>query len=429
MFSFSDYVNKKTKNSDKNLSIIYGAGIVGRMTLEALNQKNIKVDFICDGSPEKQKIKVKDIEVISPESLDKLDKETDIFVTIQYFNSIIPILEKKGFKNLYKVTDLLSDTNLEKSYKSEWAVELGMSEIPYSNALRIVDFYNKMGMKNDYFKEGKLHVKAIDIQVTERCSLKCQDCSNLMQYYDRPQNSEEEIMFESIERFMACIDVLDEFRVIGGDPFMNKELYKVVNKLATYEKNKKIVVYTNAKIVPKNENLECLKNDKVSVYITNYGRDSIAHDALVDVLKNENINYSTFKCTTWIDCGRIMPNSNKSQEALEHQFENCCVSDLTSLLHGKIYRCPFSANASNLKAIPENASDEVNLLDKNLSISELRGQINTLLYEKKSITACSFCNGRDYSVPTIPSAIQTKKPLSYTKVLNKTSLVNRIPNN
>ena len=97
MFSFSDYVNKKTKNSDKNLSIIYGAGIVGRMTLEALNQKNIKVDFICDGSPEKQKIKVKDIEVISPESLDKLDKETDIFVTIQYFNSIIPILEKKGF--------------------------------------------------------------------------------------------------------------------------------------------------------------------------------------------------------------------------------------------------------------------------------------------------------------------------------------------
>ena len=428
MLNFSDYAKKYSQNNN-NLSIIYGAGIVGRMTLEALSQRKIKVDLFCDASPEKQKIKVKNIEVISPESLDKLNKETDIFVSIQYFNSIIPFLEKKGFKNLYKVTDLLADTNLEKSYKSEWAVELGLSEIPYNSALRIVDFYNKMGMKNDYLKDGKLHVKTIDIQVTERCSLKCQDCSNLMQYYDRPQNSEEHVMFESIEKFMTCVDSLDEFRVIGGDPFMNKELYKVVNKLATYEKNKKIVIYTNAKIVPKNENLECLRNDKVLVYITNYGRDSIAHDALVEVLKKENINYSTFKCTTWIDCGRIMPNSNKTEEALEHQFDNCCVSDLISLLHGKIYRCPFSANANNLEAIPKNASDEVNLLDKSLSIDELREQIKTLLYEKKSITACSFCNGRDYSVATIPSANQTKKPLSYTKVLNETSLVNRMANN
>ena len=427
MFNFSDYINKKS-SSNESQSIIYGAGIVGRMTLEAMSQKNLKVDFFCDGSKNKQKLKINNIDVISPESLDNFDKETNIFVSIQYFKSIIPFLEKKGFKNLFKVSDLLADTNLEKSYKSEWAVELGLSEIPYNSALRIVDYYNKMGLKNDYLKEGKLHVKAIDIQVTERCSLKCQDCSNLMQYYDRPQNSEEQVMFDSIERFMSCVDTLDEFRVIGGDPFMNKELYKVVNKLATYEKNKKIVIYTNAKIVPKNENLDCLRNDKVLVYITNYGRDSIAHDALVDVLIKENINYSTFKCTTWLDCGRIMPNSNKSQEALEHQFENCCVSDLTSLLHGKIYRCPFNANASNLEAIPQVASDEVNLLDKSLSVAELREQIKTLLYEKKSISACSYCNGRDYSVATIPSAIQTKKPLSYTKVQDQTSLVNRITN-
>ena len=273
-----------------------------------------------------------------------------------------------------------------------------------------------MGMKNDYLKEGKLHIKTIDIQVTERCSLKCKDCSNLMQYYSRPQNSENDVMFKSIERFMECVDYLDEFRVIGGDPFMNKEVYKVINKLSTYEKNKKIVIYTNGKIVPKNENLECLKNKKVLVYITNYGKDSIAHDALVDALKKENINYTTFKCTTWLDCGRIMPYSNKTEEALEDQFNNCCVSDLTSLLHGKLYRCPFAANAVNLDAIPKNATDEVNLLDESLSINELREQIKKLCYDKKYISACSYCNGRDYTVVEIPSAIQTRKPLQYKKV-------------
>ena len=200
---------------------------------------------------------------------------------------------------------------------------------------------------------------------------------------------------------------------------MNKEVYKVINKLVTYEKCKKIVVYTNAKIVPKNENLQCLKNNKVLVYITNYGGEaSSAHSRLVEVLEKENINYCSFKCTTWLDCGKILPYTNKSEKALEHQFKNCCTSDLISLLHGKLYRCPFAANAVNLKAIPQNSSDEVNLVNDNLSIDELREQIKKLCYDKKYLTACSYCNGRDYSVASIPSAIQTKKPLQYTTVEN-----------
>ena len=58
MLQFSDYLLKKQTNN-KPLTIIYGAGIVGRMTLEALEKKNIKVDFFCDKSSRKQKIKVK----------------------------------------------------------------------------------------------------------------------------------------------------------------------------------------------------------------------------------------------------------------------------------------------------------------------------------------------------------------------------------
>ena len=39
--------------------------------------------------------------------------------------------------------------------------------------------------------------------------------------------------------------------MLGGDPFMNKEMYKVINKLNEYKNVESIVVYTNAKIVPK----------------------------------------------------------------------------------------------------------------------------------------------------------------------------------
>ena len=86
MLLFADYQKQNTKNN--NLLIIYGAGIVGRLTLEALAQKNIKADYFCDSDPRKQKIKINNVDVISPEKLEKFSKETNILVSIQYFSSI-----------------------------------------------------------------------------------------------------------------------------------------------------------------------------------------------------------------------------------------------------------------------------------------------------------------------------------------------------
>ena len=60
MLLFSDYLKQTSKNNN-NLLIIFGAGIVGRLTLEALNQRNINVDYFCDSDPRKQKLKINSI--------------------------------------------------------------------------------------------------------------------------------------------------------------------------------------------------------------------------------------------------------------------------------------------------------------------------------------------------------------------------------
>ena len=91
---------------------------------------------------------------------------------------------------------------------------------------------------------------------------------------------------------------------------------------------------------------------------------------------------------------------------------------LLSLLHGKLYRCPFAANGINLKAIPRNPSDEVDLINSSFNTKELRKQIKKLCYDKKYLTACSYCNGRDYSTASTPAAVQTIKPLNYETVDN-----------
>ena len=86
-------------------------------------------------------------------------------------------------------------------------------------------------------------------------------------------------------------------------------------------------------------------------------------------------------------------------------------------MHSNLYRCPFSANATNLNAIPKDDSDIVDLSDEGVSFEDLRHKIYNLVYNKKYITACNYCNGRDFNTKKIDAAIQkpTNKPLDYKK--------------
>ena len=64
-------------------------------------------------------------------------------------------------------------------------------------------------------------------------------------------------------------------------------------------------------------------------------------------------------------------------------------------------------------AHPE-AGDIVDLSEEKDS-KTLKSELKSLYTEKDYLTACSYCNGRDYSTPKIVPAIQTKVPLPIPK--------------
>ena len=50
-----------------------------------------------------------------------------------------------------------------------------------------------------------------------------------MQYYQKAEDTDQELLFKSIDKIMDSVDSLGEFRVLGGDPFMYKKMHEVVN--------------------------------------------------------------------------------------------------------------------------------------------------------------------------------------------------------
>ena len=131
-----------------------------------------------------------------------------------------------GFTNFYDCVELLNKTDFSgKKFESLHTLKID----------RRIEYYKNMCLKDEYSSSGALNIKNLDVQVTERCSLKCAHCSNLMQFYEKPVNEDLTLLFSALDRFMECVDKIYEFRVLGGDPFMNKEMHKVVDKLVSYE--------------------------------------------------------------------------------------------------------------------------------------------------------------------------------------------------
>jgi hypothetical protein len=100
-------------------------------------------------------------------------------------------------------------------------------------------------------------------------------------------------------------------------------------------------------------------------------------------------------------------------------FKECCAKQFYTLLNGRLYTCPFIANAANLKSIPDNRANYVDLLSKT---DDLKQKVRKLVTMQKFFPACDFCDGRPRDPTTaleydgkgmITPGHQTSKPMPY----------------
>ena len=95
---------------------------------------------------------------------------------------------------------------------------------------------------------------------------------------------------------------------------------------------------------------------------------------ILEKLKNFKLSFVRTPAENWIECSKIKQHQ-RSSEQLKEVFTQCCVKYLYTLLDGKLYRCPFIANAANLKAIPDNPLNYVDILSEG---RDVKAQIRRL---------------------------------------------------
>jgi len=372
----------------------------------ACHDKGIIIEALCDSEKRNSEKPFCGLQVIHTPTLPQRYPKARFLIASQHIQECAEQLTELGYSEFFSILELLEDYEIEKH-------QYRISQAYMSARLAVCKKTHEY-----YFDRDKIYMRSLDIMITTKCSLKCRNCSNLMQYYVHPQHTKHEKIFSALDVLDKHVDFISEFRVIGGEPLMNKDWADVVNGISRRSPDAHIFVYTNATIAPKEEQLASFHGKKVNFVITDYGQLSRNIDPMIEGLAKYNISYDRQPAGDWVDCSRIKHHKRPVSELAE-VFRQCCVKYIYTLLHGRLYRCPFIANAADLNAIPDNPANYVDLLSNK---GNLKQQIRRLAKTAKFFPACDFCDGRPYDPSSdlgyagkgmIPAGEQVSSPQPY----------------
>lgn len=249
----------------------------------------------------------------------------------------------------------------------------------------------------------------LDVVITECCSLKCRDCSNLMQYYQRPDNISSSGVIGDLKKLFDCMRVR-ELKLLGGEPFVNQ---KVLTDVLYYLSNEAedcvdtINIITNGTIIPKEECIEAIKNNpKVIISFSNYGDLSVRQKEFVELCNKKGISYTVIDDTyNWLDFGQVI-KYDESDMFVRRQYQHCYnKKNCNTLYRGGLYACPRQAHGIRLGLLPDVKDEYVDLYDADYFSSDaLRCAVLELVRRKKEISACHYCLSGKYI--HVPRAVQ-----------------------
>lgn len=383
--------------------IIFGAGLMGSLVNELCQSNNIEVACFLDNNPHKKGKKKDNVLIYSIDDICNNYKNSLIIIspTVDSVQQgMIKQLSDYNLNNYYLINDFIKNVSINNIDDVLKKIQL--------HKLSMINYKNK--------DSDIIYIETLNFSITERCSLKCKDCCHLMQYYEKPKDYKKEDLFLYLDRIDEVVDIVSELPILGGEPFINPDVYDIVSYAQTKDSIKHILILTNATILPKKEELLKFDKNKVGFAISSYNNLSIKTTEFCNMLDELGFSYKCDYATQWGDSANIS-YQNYSDDDLKSVFKTCYAKWCTAISYGVIYICPFLAHTTNLKAVPKDYIEGIDIMDISKSIDRLKSEINNYIYGLEYLNICQYCSGKSavFNTKNIEPAIQTKDVLSYKK--------------
>ena len=262
------------------------------------------------------------------------------------------------------------------------------------------------------YSRQKIFLPLVQISLTERCTLRCKKCAHACNLV--PRDAEDLQLKEacqSADMLFSFVDYVQDFVLIGGEPFLYKDLGKVIIYIGEKYRDRihSFSITTNGTIMPSDNLLNLCKRYNILVRISNYTkalpRLERQYEKMTGALKRNGIKFLLGnKDIDWMDYGFEYVNRKGTPEQLAAVFD-ACATPCHEVRGDKFYFCVMA------RSVSENMQRNVGE-DDYLDLSELKPGVNNKIFfeyimgysEKGYLDMCNYCHGAEVSQYPIPIA-------------------------
>lgn len=266
--------------------------------------------------------------------------------------------------------------------------------------------------------EQLISARRLAIVTTLKCTLECKLCCNLMPKFEKPHDVPLKSILDDIDHIFEIFDYVEWLQFVGGEIFMHRDMAAVYEYALKYrDKFEKLILMTNATIIPRSEEVDALKKygEQCLVMISDYGKYSYKLNEMAEVFKTQGIPYVIKSYHGdmqyyggWIDNSGFNEFTG-SDEELNKKIIACPQINMKNMhcLNGKLHMCSNSCFMSELGVSSPQNRDFVEMNDNSISLEEKRNIIKD--FYKKPVEACRICSFKNLdTAKRFPAAEQMK---------------------
>lgn len=405
-------INNTRENFIKQMSqkqlICFGAGGFLKKIKGFLESEHLCIAHLIDNNKDKWGIRMGDSVVEDPYILSGCSGEDYVILisSTKYANEIKEQIEK-DYPNKFMI--FMWPLTLEKYREFDDKIWYERIYIPCETLYnRIASVFNEkdselyLSEKKELLSDKeKVILPRTPLMITTRCTLRCKECSNLMPYYEHPQDYDADEIIGWIKNICEAVDEWICLELVGGEPFLYRNLTKILSHVLHEEKIQQVEFTSNASVMPDQEMLELLSNRKVYIRISQYP-GLIDPSRFMELLDEYGIRYELMENMRWVKTENLKSRGRTAVE-LQSQYLNCNQAKICrTILNGKMYVCSKAASMMELGYVDD--LETVDLMDKD----NLRTNIQQLLripYSK----ACDYCDVASKDEEVIEPAEQISK--------------------
>lgn len=260
--------------------------------------------------------------------------------------------------------------------------------------IAIIDIWYILKLK--WLDRHKFFLPYVETNVADGCNLNCRGCVDFSSLFSRDE-------FYALNKFERDLKNLSErvdlsvFRLLGGEPFLLKNLDEYLRIARRYFSQTNIVIVTNGLLIPtlKDKIFDAIRENQIVIDISEYPPTKKIKDKIVNILQQNKV---LFRISEEFREFRVFirnkPTRSNPYKSIKYCTSACCYF----LRDGKLHKCQTDALAYRFK---ERFPDEDVPHDCGIPIDSpnFLELLDFLIQTQNVIPMCEFCSDENIFVP------------------------------